>query len=338
MSKNFISQSDDIPTKMAQIQDLTKQVEDKYKKELETYELKVSEAILKPKDWIKYPSTSNYKHCKWHVGGYNSDLFKTGVFEREVSTIQALDEWKEAALAIVDKFIKDCEEVVEQNKVIGDHNKLVREQVEAFMEEVGVGATYTHRYYKTSRSRKLTTETQRAGYSQDLDRLIGGASTPSLNRSNYTRGLEAKYEELRKKIVEKEQQEKKKKEEEEAVHKVALLRAKYTPDDTSSSYEDILEGILDKDKYLHLAHYLQENRNDWNDGYDYAETGLSNFSVDSPEDESIYNCISGLIENWDGDGRVFRDCEYDYGTLYGMVESKGLMVDYHKVVSLIDQW
>lgn len=94
---------------------------------------------------------------------------------------------------------------------------------------------------------------------------------------------------------------------------------------------DCMYAILAKNKYLHLAHYLQKNRGDWSDGYDYAETGLNGFVLESSTDREIEANIRGLIENWDGDGRCFRDCEWNYDVLFGMVEDTTLMADYTKV-------
>jgi len=87
-----------------------------------------------------------------------------------------------------------------------------------------------------------------------------------------------------------------------------------------------IEATLLKNKYLRLAYYLNKNRNDWSDGHSYAESGLSGFAVEKQIDSDIYNDISSYIDDgWDGDGRVFRDCKYNYTVLYGMVEDKSLV-------------
>lgn len=110
-------------------------------------------------------------------------------------------------------------------------------------------------------------------------------------------------------------------------HQIALLRAKYTPDDAESSEWTIREKILSQDKYLRLAYYLEQNRNDWNDGCDYAETGLNGFTIETTQDQEIYDSIQALIDDWDGDGRCFRDCAWGYGELYGLVENQQLLDD-----------
>lgn len=98
-------------------------------------------------------------------------------------------------------------------------------------------------------------------------------------------------------------------------------------------YQKKLEFILSKNKYLHLAHYLQKNRGDWSDGYSYAETGLENFSIESDTDQKIYDEIKELIDDWDFDGRCFRDCNWNYSVLFGMVDDKDLMTDYEFITS-----
>lgn len=89
--------------------------------------------------------------------------------------------------------------------------------------------------------------------------------------------------------------------------------------DIKASWHDILTAVLAKNRHLYLAHYLYKNRGDWSDGYSYAETGLNGFSPLDETDKAIYDDISGLISNWDGDGRVFRDCKWNYDVIFGLV-------------------
>ena len=118
---------------------------------------------------------------------------------------------------------------------------------------------------------------------------------------------------------------------------IAVMTVKYNLDIMSEA-EDILYGLLNKNKYLHLAHYLEKNRGDWSDGYDYAEMGLSQFEIENSLDQKIYNNINNCIENWCCDGRVFRDCEYSYDILFDMVSKQDneLYNDYCKVKEYID--
>ena len=82
-----------------------------------------------------------------------------------------------------------------------------------------------------------------------------------------------------------------------------------------------------------LSYWLERNRGDWNDGPNYAEVGLGRFTpdTDNPVDVEIEKEISGLIEDWGGDGRVFRDCKYNYGELKGMVKDDTLVSDLNRL-------
>jgi hypothetical protein len=75
------------------------------------------------------------------------------------------------------------------------------------------------------------------------------------------------------------------------------------------------------------------NRGDWNDGYSYAKTGLEGFSIETSQDQEIYNCVSDICDDYeDVDGRYFRDCTWSYDVLFGMVaeQQPELYKDYEK--------
>lgn len=91
-------------------------------------------------------------------------------------------------------------------------------------------------------------------------------------------------------------------------------------DPLESDKDSILDALLAKDKYLRLAYYLERNRNDWNDGYFFARTGLDGFEVVSEDDQAISKEIGDLLDSDDVDGRCFRDCHFNYGVLYGMAD------------------
>lgn len=100
-----------------------------------------------------------------------------------------------------------------------------------------------------------------------------------------------------------------------------------------STWSDVLEKILSKDKYLHLSHYLNANRNDWNDGPSYAEIGLEGFSVETETDKEIFDEIQALVSDWGGDGRCFRDCKWSYDAIRTLVKDEKLLIDYIEAVN-----
>lgn len=206
------------------------------------------------------------------------------------------------------------------------------------MDKIGVTEHYNVYDYETTRSKTKKWIGKRAGFIEDVKRVAPTWNEYS-NHEDKVRQLkvllETEYGKAKDVIVKVEREEANKKKAAEDVHKLALLRAKYTPDNAMSGKWDILYAILAKDKYLNLAHYLEANRNDWNDGYDSAERGLQGFTIDNNEDQEIYDCIYKITQCEDVDGRYFRDCEYNYGVLFGKVDG-ALYKDYEIVKGMID--
>lgn len=103
-----------------------------------------------------------------------------------------------------------------------------------------------------------------------------------------------------------------------------------------ANQDDILEKICDQDKYLKLAHGLLKNRMDWYDGPTDANYALGEFKVETPLDQEIYNSISPYINDWNGDGRIFRDMEWNYDRIFTLVKESNpsLYSDYQKLMEI----
>lgn len=117
---------------------------------------------------------------------------------------------------------------------------------------------------------------------------------------------------------------------------VSLVKKYNLPDEAALWDANVLtEEIAKKNKYLYLAQYLSKNRVDWSDGYSYAEIGMNNFTVENQMDAEIMSELSSLTRDWDGDGRVFRDCKWNYNVLFEIAtkENKELSEDYGKISS-----
>ena len=68
---------------------------------------------------------------------------------------------------------------------------------------------------------------------------------------------------------------------------------------------------------------------------------MSNFTIENQQDQEIFDCINGLITEIDYvDGRCFRDCEWNYDVLFGIVREQNLSLyeDYQKTVENIDDY
>lgn len=263
-----------------------------------------------------YPSISSYETAG--LGGYCSS--------------RSVEETCAEAMKEADKKLAESKAIHEANIPLIELNKKLRERITTIMKNAGIPDSYQTSSYKSSRSRSPTTEMHHAGWISDLNRyaiLDDGWNTEQTRYNDFKRNVED-YRRI--KIAERE---KKKQEEEtelkkqEGLKKLGAFLAKYNLP-ASDDWSNVLEAILSKNKYLRLAYFLSLNRGDWSDGCDYAERGIAKFKIESEEDRAIDKEIRLLIANWDGDGRVFRDCRWNYSVLFEKVSSQDptLYADY----------
>lgn len=94
--------------------------------------------------------------------------------------------------------------------------------------------------------------------------------------------------------------------------------------------EEVMEGLIDLDRYLDLASAMEDTRNDWRDGFDRVRNALQRFESSTDHsigDEAIIEDISQILDGDENDGRVFRDTRYSYGVIYDLAD-KQIMKDY----------
>ena len=143
----------------------------------------------------------------------------------------------------------------------------------------------------------------------------------------------------RSEVEEKKREEEKAQKAKDEQMQLAVLIAKYKLPHTAD-VQDILIAILDQDRYLRLAHYLLMNRNDWNDGYSYARNGIDGFVPVTEKDklmiETLSDFLNDLRERGEIDGRYFRDCEYNYTYIFGLIEDVELRADYDAVYRMVE--
>jgi hypothetical protein len=303
---------------------------------LQKLEKQANDVIPKIMQVGEYPKISDY----FVEAGYNhkaqlgvqTSWFEMGNYSYGKSilkTEESLNKRKEDLLSLLGGYNQDCLKAEQNSLEAIQNNQKIHEKVQLMMQHIGIKPSYSVRDTK-SRSMYPKYNTVQAGYFGDLSRDV----PLKLNGTKHDvegikRSIEIKYNELVGQVRKAEQEENAKKAKAQRQHQIALLRAKYTPDDAMSSEWLIRDNILKQDKYLALAYYLEKNRSDWSDGCDYAKTGLGMFSVETEEDQKIFDNIQVFIEDWDrdGDGRCFRDCEYNYNVLYGMVKDEALLKD-----------
>lgn len=246
------------------------------------------------------------------------------------------DEFK----SIIDLIYEADQEIHKENLRILEDNKRTEKVIFDILDKAGIKRTYYG--YKTRRSTQKT-ELHYNFPSEIRKQIPTNYSENSLDRrrnellDEINRYWEQEINKIREERLKKEQEQKEK----EKNRKLALLLAKYDLS-LDCDWYDVLEVILDKNKYLRLAYYLEKNRGDWSNGCDYAEEGLNSFTIENELDQKIYDCIHFYIENWFEymDGRVFRDCEYSYSVLYKIAEEQdaNLVSDYYEVMKYIDEY
>lgn len=262
---------------------------------------------------------------------YAANAFKYGssYYERDPKTIEELE-------SKLSSLLEKAE--VERLKVVAEHeanlpaienNQKVREKITQIMKDIGIPSNYSTSEFKTQRSRTKTTTTHAAGYIGDLQRNIPVSDESermlTLIKSavdSFKRHADTLKANIRKELQEAEKTEKAKKE----VLAKARLQVKYNLTE-DFEWSDVLEVLDSKDKYFALARSMEAVRNDWNDGFGPVEWAISKFTVETEEDKEIETCIQGLLESEEQDGRIFRDCEYNYSFLYGKV-SEEILNDY----------
>ena len=219
-----------------------------------------------------------------------------------------------AARADYDRLFAKSKEVAVRNEAIAKRNRDALAAALTYLEALGVPSTYLK--LKSSRSYKhVTVDAEwKTALQQSLPTATGFSAVEerykSMIRQLDEREAKAKQAEA---AIERQRAAEEKKN--KAIQVAASMAARYGLEVTAP-VDDVFWKIIESDKYLCLAYWMERNRGDWNEGYHYAEIGLNQFAVEDQRDREVSGEISGLISDWDGDGRCFRDCQWNYGKLY----------------------
>ncbi len=254
----------------------------------------------------------------------------------ECKTIEQIEKRYNDLMKVLSSFDVQKNKIKDDNIVIIEHNKKVISKIRQFMKIVGISDTYSEIDSK-SRARIPKHITKRAGYLQDIERVIKTTDYGLVSLENKVKTIKESLTKWYNNSIDKIKTENdiKLKQENKINHEklLAVLKVKYNI--SFECEEDvIIETILSKCKYLKLAHYLLKNRMDWNDGPYYASIGIDGFVIETEEDSYILDEISSNLHEWDGDGRIFRDCKYSYDYLFSLV-NEDLLKDYNSLISFI---
>jgi len=241
------------------------------------------------------------------------------------------------AKAAVAERLAQIESIHKDNLPAIENNLATRKKISDFMNTIGISPTYTVYEYPTTRHRTKQSITKSAGYVSDMDRMLrfsDGYDMAKRGLKDTEDRLLKEYKTLIAAIEKAEKEEAQKVKAKEDLMELARMQVKYGNFD----WEELLDKVLEKDKYLRLGHFLLKNREDWNEGCHYAECGLNGFIVETAEDKEIETKLYSLIgENWDNDGRVFRDSDVGYDYLFSKVDSD-LYKDYGLIKSKISDY
>ncbi len=238
----------------------------------------------------------------------------------------------------IERAYQQAEEIKTANAAIIAHNIKVRDAIVIFMESMGFKKEES--YYKSIYAKKRTTNVN--GWWGEVNLKIPTSDGGCENFKSYLRGLEnelEKQEKDRLAAAERQKAELAFQEKEKEAH-AYLIKTCIKYDLSAVNLTELRDSLMARCKYLTLAYWLEKNRGDWSDGTDFAERGLNafyNHKDFDPDgvDTAIGAEISDLIgESWDGDGRCFRDCKFNYDELYSMADA-GLYEDFQKTVNFI---
>lgn len=292
------------------------------------YDKRISELQNRADNSI--PTIAQITQCAGLNAIYDPSSYERGTWGFTISADEVEKHYNE----LLAKGHEVNEAIHAKNLPLIEQNKKVVAKVTELMVAIGIPKTYRD-IDRKSRSRSTKYVDCVAGYVGDLQRnvLVSDGYERQLQIENNCRVQLKEYLEKRraeeyKKSVEAE----KAKQEQQKLIKLGAIASRYQLDGDVTA-DALLDKIILQNKYLYLAHYLSLNRNDWSDGCNYAKIGHRNFVIVSDLDHKIDDEIGGLIENWEGDGRAFRDCTYNYDFLFNLVNEQNsqLYSDYCEI-------
>lgn len=331
----FLSHAETIPQAMRALADMAEA-------HMENMQVKADDVFPKPQKLKELPNKRSFEVGKDITIESSTNWWKYHTYYfgmKDISSLRELEDRKNTLLAKVSEWEAAVDAVVEENKPLIEINLYIHNKVKQIMKQIGIPDTYSVRDTK-SRSMNPKWINNSAGYLGDLSRNIptsqwsGHNSDAQQLRIRIEEGYRTVYHTLSDALS----KETKAKARTENETKWAFFKVKYGCEPLATP-NDVLDKVLRSCKYLYLAHYLALNRADWSEGYSYAEIGLHHFTAETEEDFEIEKCISGIIADSaeDGyiDGRMFRDCEYNYQVLYYMVGGE-LLTDYEQIKKMVE--
>ncbi len=293
-----------------------------------TLEKKAEEIIPSPMKVVEMPKSISVSATS--TGWWKIDSRNFYGSPKEPETIEQVDTMYAQALVLIEKDIEALAQTHEVNKQALEVNAIIHEKVRLIMKDtLKIPDTYSTSAYKSSRSSKLTYTTHQSGWSADLQRNIkttDGYDTAVKSVKGYKDSFDRIAKSLKDKILLNQREKDKVDADKKSTMALIRMQVKYGLDE-DSTWSEVQETLMSKCDYLRLASSMESVRNDWNEGFGAVEYALDKFAIASQEDQEIQACISEILSSDETDGRIFRDCEWNYSVLYGKVSAE-LMSDY----------
>lgn len=231
-------------------------------------------------------------------------------------------------------------EAHERNLPALANNQAVASHVTAVMTATGMPLKWSERD-RSSRSRYSKSLTHEAGWITDLRRECKTDDGFATATSTYE-ALKARYQEYAEQGKREAQkaEETRQREKEAALDKrkadmaLATILLRYELP-LESSWGEVLDALAGRDQRLQLAVAMQRTRLDWSDGPCRVIGALRAFKIETDEDKNIAACVAGCLVDFD-DGRVFRDCEWNYGALFASVADQQLSTDVQAALAQVE--
>lgn len=217
------------------------------------------------------------------------------------------------------------------NKPALANNAEIAHAVKAMMAEIGIPEKVRERDEK-SRSRYPKMVMREAGYLADLRRHVKIGDGYDLSRSHYAtrkQAYDAFLAEAQREADAAQAESGKRVEREKAERRANLELAALILRhdlDLDATWGDVLQALRAKDQRADLAVAMMATRGDWSEGAYRVADALHRFTITTDEEKDIVaNVAVGLVDF--DDGRVFRDCAWNYTRLLDSVADRQLADD-----------
>lgn len=224
------------------------------------------------------------------------------------------------SMAQLEEWRSEIETKHSANILAIEHNAEQAKAVASFLISLGI-TNYTERV-SVGRMGNTKLVLHPPGYIEDIRRTFPTYDGYESALRSYTDELR-RFEQVK---AQKEQESraaeaKRKKEREEREDLIALGKMSAKHGVECGSWDEMLDALREKCKYVDLGIGLLRTRMDWSEGLGSAECALDRFVAESPEDQAILDELQPMLEVFE-DGRCFRDADHGYNYVLSLADAE----------------